>query len=297
MVIPAHNRCAVRADEICYTYPEGTRALEHINLSIDQGQFVALLASNGSGKTTLLKILLGLLKPQTGAVSILGENITKLSQEELYQKVGMVFQNPQDQLFAPTVEADVAFGPRNLNLPEDEIQLRVTESLKDVAVDDLRKRAIHHLSFGQQKRVAIAGVLAMRPPVILLDEPTASLDPAAEWMMMRLLHRLNAERNMTIVMATHSVDMLPLFAHKIVVLHKGAVRRQGLPEEIFHEHDILKETGLRMPYISSLFNEMKHRDSVRIEQLPLTISEARRQVLGMISDSAFINSFQGGPNE
>lgn len=297
MVTEKPDQWAIQAKQISYTYPEGTQALNQINLEVEPGQFVALLASNGSGKTTLLKVLLGMLKPQKGTVKFFGENLAKISQEDLYQKVGMVFQNPQDQLFAPTVGEDVAFGPRNLNLAENEIECRVNESLNDVAAIELRNRAIHHLSFGQQKRAAIAGVLAMCPSILLLDEPTASLDPAGEWMMMRLLHRLNVERSITIVMATHSVDMLPLFAHRIVVLHQGTICRQGTPEEIFHEHDILKQTGLRLPYISSLFDEMKHQDSVHVEQLPLTISEARRQLLEMIADTAFVNPLPGDKNE
>jgi len=139
--------------------------------------------------------------------------------------VGLVFQSPDDQLFAATVEEDVAFGPRNLGLPEGEVQSRVAESLEAVAAGELRRRAVHHLSFGEKKRVCLAGVLAMNPATLLLDEPTQGLDPKGESTMLHLLHRLNRERGVTIVLATHSVDMLPLFVNSIYVLNRGRVLR------------------------------------------------------------------------
>ncbi len=284
MTTRLNQKIAVDIREVSFTYPEGTRALSNINLHVGEGEFIALLASNGSGKTTLIKVLVGLLTPQEGRVFIRGDDIQNLSRETLYQHIGLVFQNPQDQLFAATVLEDVAFGPRNLGLGEDDVQARVSEALNAVSAWELRDRAIHHLSFGQQKRVAIAGVLAMHPSILVLDEPMASLDPAGEAMMMRLLHTLNQERNMTIVLATHSVDVLPLFAHQIVVLHRGEQHRWGTPEDIFSDHEMLKRTGLRLPYVSRLFDEMKRYDGVPLGDLPLTIGEARQRLLELISE-------------
>jgi cobalt transport protein ATP-binding subunit len=188
-----YDHC-IEARDLCFTYEEGTEALMGVNFAVKRGEFVALLGSNGSGKTTLLKLLLGLLKPGSGTILLNGKDLSAIASRDLYQTIGLVLQNPNDQLFAPTVGDDVAFGPRNLDLPDDEVEHRVTESLIAVAALALRHRAIHHLSFGEQKRVSLAGVLAMRPSIIILDEPTAGLDPGGETLMMQLLNRLNREQ-------------------------------------------------------------------------------------------------------
>jgi cobalt/nickel transport system ATP-binding protein len=275
---------AVQAESVTYTYQEGTRALDKVDFHVERGEFVALLASNGSGKTTLIKILVGLLHPQEGAVKINGSDIKKIGHTELYQTVGLVLQNPSDQLFAATVEEDVAYGPRNLGLEESEVQSRVAESLESVVAADLRTRAIHHLSFGEQKRVCMAGVLAMRPSILILDEPTAGLDPAGEALMMRLLNRLNREHGITIILATHSVDLLPLFADRIYVLRRGKVLKQGPADEIFRDHEMIDHASLRLPYIASLAHKLKQHDGVPINGLPLTIGEARLRILELIPD-------------
>jgi cobalt/nickel transport system ATP-binding protein len=275
---------ALSAAQVSFTYEEGTQALDKVDFHADVGEFVALLASNGSGKTTLIKVLAGLLKPQHGTVLIGGRNIRELPATELYQRVGLVLQNPNDQLFGATVEEDVAFGPRNLGLPEADVQQRVTESLDAVAAGPLRQRAIHHLSFGEQKRVAVAGVLAMHPATLILDEPTAGLDPTGEALMMRLLNRLNREHHITIVLATHSVDMLPLFAARICVLSRGKLLKQGPPEEIFCDHEMLERASLRLPYVSRLLHELKRYDGVPINGLPLTVGEARKRLLELVPE-------------
>ena len=273
---------AVDVQGVSFTYDDGTEALAGIDFRVEEGEFVAVLGSNGSGKTTLIQLLVGLLKAKSGRIAIGGREIGSLNAEELYQRVGLVFQNPNDQLFAATVEEDCAFGPRNLNLPEAEVQRRVTESLAAVTALSLRGRAIHHLSFGEQKRVSLAGVLAMRPAVLILDEPTAGLDPAGEAQMMQLLKKLNREERMTVILATHSVDMLPLFANRIYVLDRGRVLQQGPSEEIFCHQEMIVRAKLRLPYVSRLMYEMKRHDGVPIDGLPLTIGEARAQLLELI---------------
>ena len=284
---------AIEASNICFTYEEGTRALQDVDFRVSQGEFVALLASNGSGKTTLIKVLVGLLKPQKGEVRIGDSDIRQLTSRELCQRVGLVFQNPNDQLFAATVEEDVAFGPRNLGLAEDEIERRVSESLESVAALELRERAIHHLSFGQQKRVMLAGVLAMRPSTLILDEPAAGLDPAGEEIMMHLLNKLNREQGITVILATHSVDMLPLFSDRIYVLNRGKVLREGPANDIFLDTDMIDRAGLRLPYISGLLYEMKRFDGVPIDGLPLTLGEARKRLLELIPEDLIIRQFEG----
>ena len=273
---------AVDVQGVSFTYDDGTEALAGIDFHVEEGEFVAVLGSNGSGKTTLIQLVVGLLKARSGRIAIGRQEIGSLTAEELYQRVGLVFQNPNDQLFAATVEEDCAFGPRNLNLPEADVQRRVTESLAAVAALPLRGRAIHHLSFGEQKRVSLAGVLAMRPAVLILDEPTAGLDPAGEAQMMQLLKKLNREEGMTVILATHSVDMLPLFANRIYVLDGGRVLQQGPSEEIFCHQEMIVRAKLRLPYVSRLMYEMKRHDGVPIDGLPLTIGEARAQLLELI---------------
>jgi cobalt/nickel transport system ATP-binding protein len=273
---------AVDVQGVSFTYDDGTEALAGIDFRVEEGEFVAVLGSNGSGKTTLIQLLVGLLKAKSGRITIGGREIGSLTAEELYQRIGLVFQNPNDQLFAATVEEDCAFGPRNLNLPEAEVQRRITESLAAVAALPLRGRAIHHLSFGEQKRVSLAGILAMRPAVLILDEPTAGLDPAGEAQMMQLLKKLNREERMTVILATHSVDMLPLFANRIYVLDHGRVLQQGPSEEIFCNREMIVRAKLRLPYVSRLMYEMKRHDGVPIDGLPLTIGEARARLLELI---------------
>jgi len=278
----------IEATDITFTYPEGTQALSGVNFHAMKGEFIAMLDSNGSGKTTLIKILVGLLKPQKGIVRVAQKDINAYSQKELYQVLGMVFQNPNDQLFGATVEEDVAFGPRNLGLDENEVQRSVTEGLRLTDAEPLRHRAIHHLSFGEQKRVALAGVLAMKPSILILDEPTAGLDPAGEYLIMKMLNRLNHEHKITVILATHSVDMLPLFADRIYILNRGLVLQHGTSEEIFLNHEMVSKAGLRLPYISSLFYELKKHDGVTIDGFPLTVGEARTELLKLIPQDMIV---------
>lgn len=279
---------ALYASGVTFTYPEGSRALDGVDFYAKTGEFVAMLASNGSGKTTLIKVLVGVLKPQEGQVYVNGKDIRTLRQDYLYQRVGLVLQNPVDQLFASTVEEDVAYGPRNLGLPETEVQARVSESLELVDAASLRPRAIHHLSYGQQKRICVAGVLAMHPSTLILDEPTAGLDPAGEARMMSLLRRLNQEQGITIVLATHSVDLLPLFSDRIYVLQNGKVLKQGPADEVFCEHEMIDQACLRLPHIAALLHKMKQSDGVPINGLPLTLGEARTRLLELIPESIML---------
>ena len=273
----------IEAKDISYTYPDGSKALQDVRLKVEKGEFVGLLASNGSGKTTLLRCLNGLIKPQAGEVTIDGEAIAALPQKVLFQRIGMVFQNPNDQLFASTVAEDVAFGPSNMGLPKDEVKARVEDSLKAVGMDELGKKSIHNLSFGQQKRVCIAGALAMHPEVLLLDEPTAGLDPMGEHKIMELLQRLNRERGLTIVMATHMVDMVPLFINRIYILSRGKVLREGTPEKVFSDPEMIRDAKLRLPMIAELIELMKREDGIYFDRTPLTIGEARRELVKMIT--------------
>ena len=283
-----NEEAVIRTESVCFSYQEGTLALSNASIHAMQGEFVAMLASNGSGKTTLLEILAGLLKPQRGEVLINNRDVSSYKAAELYQQVGIVLQNPNDQLFAATVNDDVAYGPRNLGLSEHEVAARVAEALHWVGAEHLAPRAIHQLSFGEQKRICVAGVLAMKPGILILDEPTAGLDPAGESLMMRVLNRLNRENHITMIMATHSVDLLPLFADRLYVLKNGEVVGTGTPERVFSDHQLVKDASLRLPYISTLVHELQNLDGAPIKGIPLTLIEARRKIMEVIPDHILI---------
>jgi cobalt/nickel transport system ATP-binding protein len=269
---------------VTYSYEDGFHALSNIDFYADKGEFIALLASNGSGKTTLLKVLAGLLPVQQGCVSIAGQDIRKMKSLQLYSRVGILLQNPKDQLFGATVFEDVAFGPRNQGLSDEVVQERVREALELVGASTFVDRAIHHLSFGEQKRVALAGLLAMKPSILLLDEVTAGLDPVGETHIVQILKRLSQEQQMTIIFATHSVDLLPLIADRIYVLNKGSIITCETPEQLFDDQEKLKQVGLRLPYISSLFHALRAHDGVPIRDLPLTVQAAREEILAWLPE-------------
>ena len=275
---------AVEAQNLSYTYPGGVAALEEVTFRARPGEFVAVLGANGSGKTTLLKVLMRLLVPQAGTLRIDGHDPAGLRPAEVYRRIGMVFQNPTDQLFAPTVELDVGFGPRNLGLPEDQVAARVEQSLAMVDAAGLRHRAIHHLSLGQQKRACLAGVLAMRPSILLLDEPTAGLDPRAESQTAELLLGERRRSGTTLILCTHAVDLLPVLADRVCVLRQGRLWREGTPEEIFGDATTAAAAGLRPPWIAQLFQELLGQNGWPAGPLPLTVAEARRQILQRLAE-------------
>jgi len=262
-----------------FRYPDGTNALSDVSLDIMPGEFCGILGSNGSGKTTLLKLLDGMIKEFDGTVLLDGNDMRRLSPRQIYGKVGLVFQNPDDQLFAHSVDEDVAFGPRNMGLDEDEVRRRVLEALEAVEMSDLAAKDIHNLSYGQKKRVCIAGLLAMGHEILLLDEPTAGLDPMGEYRMMELLTRLNRESGVTIVMATHSVDLVPVFLSRLHILSRGSLVRSGTPEQVFSNRDDLAGVKLRLPYIAELIHQLKNGDRLPFRRIPLTVGEARRDIL------------------
>ncbi|MBI5212784.1 MAG: ATP-binding cassette domain-containing protein [Nitrospirae bacterium] len=270
-------RLSVKVDS--FKYADGTEAISKINIGIQKGEFVGILGSNGSGKTTLLKIMDGLLKNFDGQAFLDGSDIARLSPKEIYKKVGLVFQNPDDQLFAATVFEDVAFGPINMGFSESEVISRVKNALSAVEMDGYSKKSIHNLSFGQKKRVCIAGLLAMGHEILLLDEPTAGLDPMGEYKMMNLLTKLNKDNGVTIVMATHSVDLVPLFLDRLYILSKGRIIRGGVPEEVFTVPEDMANVKLRLPQIAELIYRLKHEDNLSFGRIPLTIGEARREIV------------------
>lgn len=272
----------LEAQKVHYTYSDGTAALQGIDLAIPKGQFAILLGPNGSGKTTLFKAITGLIKPGRGEVRVSGKPFKEYTKEELYRRIGFVFQDPNDQLFAPTVGEDVAFGPVNLGLPPAEVTKRVQEALEMVGIPHLISKPIHYLSYGQKKRVSIAGVLAMKPNLIILDEPTAGLDPAGVRDIMQLLVKLNKEEGITILMATHDVDLVPLYADRIFILYEGTIRLAGNPREVFASKEVVRNAHLRLPRVAHLGEILMKKDKISLDHIPLTIGEARRMVVSVV---------------
>ncbi len=268
-------------ETLSFAYPGGAAALREVNLAIEPGEFVALLGANGSGKTTLLKHCNGLLAPEGGRVLLEGEPIVRSRQAEVLRKVGLVFQDPNDQLFAATVFEDLLFGPLNLGLLPKEAESKACHALKAVGMEGYESKAIHHLSYGQKKRVAIAGVLAMEPGILALDEPTAGLDPAGVEEIMNLLAGLN-QRGLTIIMATHDVDLVPEYASRVLVLHQGTIIFNGTPEDLFREGALIRRAGLRLPRIGQVFASLPEKDPPLVERPPFTVRAAREVVLKLL---------------
>ena len=267
-----------------YSYNSDYQALKGVSLKIKRGDMVALLGKNGAGKSTLFLNLNGIYRPDEGQVIIDGEELKydKKSLLKFRQKVGIVFQNPDDQIFAPTVEEDVAFGPLNLGLSTEEVQDRVEDALARVGMTGYEKTAPHHLSGGQKKRVAIAGILAMKPELMVLDEPTAGLDPQGVIDLSILLKELNAE-GITILISTHEVDLVPDYANKVFVLVDGLLIGDGTPKEIFSQPEILEKANLKVPIVTELFQALEEEGIDMENDYPLTIDEAKDKFLQLLN--------------
>jgi len=254
-----------------------------MNFSVEKGENMAILGPNGAGKSTLLHHFNGLLMPTSGKVLVLGKEVATSDLDWVRQKVGLVFQDPDDQLFARTVGQDVAFGPVNLGFPADEVKARVKWALEATEITELENKPPQNLSTGQKKRAALAGVLAMKPEIIVLDEPMANLDPRTASKVLQLLLQLNKELGLTLIIATHDVDLVPLFADKICILNKGQIVLQGPPKEVFAETELIRNVDLRLPRITHLFEILSKRNQLLTnKQFPLTIGEARKEILELL---------------
>jgi cobalt/nickel transport system ATP-binding protein len=274
----------IETKNITYKYPDGTKALENINFTAEEGKIIALLGPNGAGKSTLFLHFNGILQPASGNIIVdkASVNYKKKDLMNLRQKVGIVFQNPDDQLFAPTVHEDVAFGPGNIDLSREEIEARVKEALKRVGMEGFENKPPHLLSGGQKKRVAIAGILAMRPKIMVLDEPTSGLDPRGASRIMKLLYELNKE-GITIIISTHDVDLVPLYAHTVYIISHGHIIKEGNPQEVFEDVETIRSANLRLPRIAHLMEILQKEDKLPFDKpYPLTIGEARKRIYKQI---------------
>ena len=254
----------IQVEHLPHTYmtdsPFAATALEDVSLTIEDGELIGLLGHTGSGKTTLVQHLNGLLKPTSGKVVVDGLDITEkgVSLLEVRRRVGLVFQYPEYQLFEETVARDVAFGPRNLGLSEQEVDQRVRFALREVglAYDEIAQRSPFELSGGQMRRVAIAGVLAMRPGTLILDEPTAGLDPAGRRSILGMIRELHAAGGLTVVMVSHNMDDISSLATRLVVMSRGKMVLTGTPREVFQHRELLSSIGLGIPQAAELTQQL-----------------------------------------
>lgn len=271
-----------------FSYSGDAPLLQDVEFEVKAGECLVILGASGAGKTTLLKVIDGLLKDYEGEVFLDGQDIRKLKPKEIYSKMGLLFQNPDEQLFAPTVFEDVAFGPRNMGFDEEEVRRRVLQALDLVELSGFEGRSISQLSFGQKKRVALAGLLAMGHEVLLLDEPTLGLDPIRERRFLKLLKRLQEERSITLVIATHQVDIVPEIADRVLILSEGKVFFLGPPKEIFGKPQPLEKVYLRHPLVGETFFPLWERDGLK--KLPLTVEEGREILKRLLSNNSLANS-------
>lgn len=284
--------------------PNETIAVDHINLDVATGEFIGLIGHTGSGKSTLIQQLNGLLKPSSGEIIISGYNITdgldqpskkgrikkseinarKKRLIEVRKRVGLVFQYPEYQLFEETVEKDISFGPVNLGLGPEEVTLRVIEAMKTVGLDyeTYKDRSPFELSGGQKRRVAIAGVLAMKPEVLILDEPTAGLDPRGRDEILAQIKTLHLREKITVIIVSHSMEDMAKIAERLIVMNKGTIVLDGTPKEVFRHIDLLEEIGLAVPQISYLIRSLVDH-GFDIDSSIITVEEAKESLIKIIN--------------
>lgn len=278
---------SVIVKNLTYIYDEGmpfaSKAIDDISFEIKDNDFVGLIGHTGSGKSTLIQHLNGLLKPSSGQIIVNGFNITDkdLNLTEIRKRVGIVFQYPEYQLFEETVEKDIAFGPGNLGLDEEEISKRVRKSMEAVGLDyeTYKDKSPFDLSGGQKRRVAIAGVIAMNPEVLILDEPTAGLDPGGRDEIFNLIKKLHRDNNITIILSSHSMDDMAKLAQTIIVMNHGKIEFMGTPREAFTSHATrLREIGLDVPQVLELATKLRNK-GFDIRPDVLTVEEIKDEIL------------------
>lgn len=275
-------------DKVNYSYSEGTayriQALKDINLKIEEGQFIGIIGHTGSGKSTLTQLLNGLLRATSGHIYVDGEDIydEDYDMKKLRNKVGLVFQYPDHQLFETTNFEDVCFGPKNQGLDRKEVELRAFEALQNVGFpEDLYYQPPFDLSGGQKRRVAIAGVLAMKPQVLILDEPTAGLDPAGRDEILGLVTKMHKELGITIILVSHSMEDVAEYVERLIVMNQGEVMYDGAPKEVYAHYKELEAVGLAAPQVTYLMNELAQK-GLPVDTGATTVKEAAQSILAAL---------------
>lgn len=256
---------SIKVENLTHIYSKGlayeTIAVDNVSFDIPDGEFVGIIGHTGSGKSTLIQHLNGLLKPDSGSIYIGDTDITekKVTMTDIRKKIGLVFQYPEYQLFEETVAQDVSFGPKNLGLSDEEIDIRIREAmdLVDMPFHEFADRSPFELSGGQKRRIAIAGVIAMRPEILILDEPTAGLDPKAHRDILEMVLTVKEKTNNTVILVSHNMDDIAEFADRVIVMDGGKIAKQGTPTEVFTGNEQLKSIGLGLPFATELAEELK----------------------------------------
>ena len=265
--------------------PDEQVALDNISFSVGDGEVVGVIGHTGSGKSTMLQHLNGLLKPSSGTIEVGGVDITAkgVAMHEIRKRVGLVFQYPEYQLFEETVAKDVAFGPRNLGLDEEEIERRVRDAINEVGLDyeKIKDRSPFELSGGQKRRVAIAGVIAMKPEVLILDEPTAGLDPGAHKEILNLIEKVHRDSGNIIIFVSHNMSDVAKLSDKVLVMSDGHLVLSGTPKEVFSKNDELKAIGLSVPPVTALMQEL-HRRGLALDPDKLSLDEAEEELVNYL---------------
>lgn len=267
--------------------PMEQRALYDINFEIKEGQFLSVVGHTGSGKSTLIQHMNGLLKPSSGSITI-GEKVIKSDEKnkglkEVRQHVGLVFQFPEYQLFEETVEKDIMFGPMNYGVSEDEAHQRARDVIQMVGLNEsILEHSPFNLSGGQMRRVAIAGILAMNPDVLVLDEPTAGLDPQGQYEMMEMFNTLHKQYGKTIVLVTHDMNLVAEYAEEMIVMHRGVMKLKGTPQQVFKEVEVLKECGITLPIAAQNYHQLAKKVGLSVDKLPLTTDEFVSQIEALV---------------
>ncbi len=291
---------AIKLEHISYVYEADTelsvKALDDVSLEIPDGQFIGLIGHTGSGKSTLVQHLNGLLKATDGKLYYNGENIydKDFDMKKLRSQVGLVFQYPEHQLFEIDVFSDVCFGPKNLGLPKEEVEARAKKALRQAGIEEkYEKQSPFELSGGQKRRVAIAGVLAMQPKVLILDEPTAGLDPKGRDEILGQISQLRKETGMTIILVSHSMEDVAEYVDRIIVMNKGKVKFDDVPKKVFSHVNELEEIGLAAPQMTYLMHYLK-KEGFDVDEEAGTVEEAKVSILKALGKDREAQKGQGG---
>lgn len=268
------TQSVLEADNLHFRYSDDADAVVAVSFRIMPGEAVALCGHNGSGKTTLMKLLAGLLRPAKGVVRVAGTELNTKSAQEVFRTVGLLFQDSQDQLFCNSVEEDVAYGPRNLGLSATDVKKQVALALNITEAQHLEQRPIHHLSGGEMKRVALAGIVAMQNSVLILDEPFDGLDPASISRLVNLIRHLSQEHGYSVVIATHQMSLVPEVATRMLIMQGGRLIADGAVRELLTDVPLLEQARLEPPSITRYFYKKALQENRAPDRLPLTLDEA-----------------------
>lgn len=271
----------VTVKDVKFSYPAGVSALHGVSFDIKQGERIALLGPNGSGKSTLILLIAGLLTPKSGEIKVFGQKTTSKDFQKFRSRIGIVFQDPDDQLFTPSVIEDIEYGPKNLKIPDIDVHERSAHVLEKMGIAHLKDRPPHRLSFGEKKKVSLATALVLKPELLILDEPTANLDLVSRRGLIDTLNELS-RAGTTIIVSTHDAEAIPELADRIVVISHGEKLVEGKTGEVLQDKKMLEASGLEPPTIVDLFGELKAQGY--INEVPLTAAEGKESLLKLLKE-------------